>query len=67
MIPKQALSKTPLFVMLLNIAKAYEMLQFSKSKADAHIEVISVLLHHAQRQSGKFLFWMLHLNFMKKP
>ena len=35
--------------MLLNIAKAFEMLQFSKRKADAHNEVISVLLRHAQR------------------
>ena len=40
MIPKQV------FAMLLNIAKTYEMLQFSESKADAHNEVISVLLRH---------------------
>ena len=44
--------------MLLNIANAYEMSQFSESKADAHNEVIGVLLRHAQIQSGKqkFLF-----------
>ena len=47
--------------MLLNIAKAYELLQFSESKAYALNEVISVLLRHAQKHSGKFLFWMLSL------
>ena len=52
--------------MLLNIAKAYEMLQFSESKADAHNEIIGVLLRHTQRQSGKFLFWMLSLELHKK-
>ena len=54
--------------MLLNIAKAYsyEMLQFGENKAYAHNEVISVLLHHAQRHSGKFLFWMLSLEFHEK-
>ena len=66
MITQQALSKTLLFAMLLNIAKAYEMLQFSESKADAHYEVICVLLRHIQRQSGKFLFWMLSLELHKK-
>ena len=35
--------------MLLNIAKAYEMLQLSESKAVAHDEVISALLRHASR------------------
>ena len=44
--------------MLLNIAKAFEVLQFSESKADAHNKVISVLLRHAQRHSGKILGWM---------
>ena len=52
--------------MLLNIAKAYEMLQVSESKADTHNEVIGVLQRHAQRQSGKFLFWMLSLEFHEK-
>ena len=52
--------------MLLNIAKAYEMLQFCESKADAYNEVISVLLRHAQRQSGKLLFWMLSLELHKE-
>ena len=52
--------------MLLNIANAYEMLQFSESKADAHNEVISVLLRHAQRHSGKFLFWILSLELYEK-
>ena len=52
--------------MLLNIANAYEMLQFGENKADVHNEVISVLLHHSQRHSGKFLFWMLSLEFYKK-
>ena len=52
--------------MLLNIAKAYEMLQFSESKADAHNEVIGVLQRHTQRQSGKFLFWMLSLELYEK-
>ena len=68
MIPKRVLSKTLLFAMLLNIAKANEMLQFSESKADAHNEVISVLLRHVQRHSRKLLLWMLGylLNFMKK-
>ena len=41
--------------MLLNIVKPYEMLQFGENKADAHNEVVSVLLRHAQRHSGKFL------------
>ena len=52
--------------MLLNIAKANEVLQFSKSKADAHNKVISVLLRHAQRHSGKFRFWMLSLELYEK-
>ena len=52
--------------MLLNIAKAYEMLQFSESKADEHTGVISVLLRHAQRHWGKFLFWMLSLKLHEK-
>ena len=54
--------------MLLNIAKAYsyEMLQFGENKAYAHNEVISVLLRHAQRHSGKFLFWMLSLELHEK-
>ena len=42
------------------------MLQFSESKADAHNEVIGVLLRHAQRHSGKFLFWMLSLELHEK-
>ena len=54
--------------MLLNIAKAfsYEVLQFGENKAYAHNEVINVLLHHAQRHSGKFLFWMFSLEFHEK-
>ena len=52
--------------MLLNIAKAYEMLQFGENKAYAHNEVISVLLRHAQRHSSKFLFWILSLELHKK-
>ena len=54
--------------MLLSIAKAYsyEMLQFGENKAYAHYEVISVLLHHTQRYSGKFLFWMLLLELHEK-
>ena len=42
------------------------MFQFSESKVDAHIEVITVLLRHAQRQSGKFLFWLLSLELHQK-
>ena len=45
-----------LFAMLLNIAKAYKMLQFGENKAYAQNEVISMLLRHAQRHLGKFLF-----------
>ena len=52
--------------MLLNIAKAYETLQFGENKTYVHDEVINVLLRHAQRHSGKFLFWMLSLEFHKK-
>ena len=52
--------------MLLNIAIAYKILQFSESKADAHNEVINPLLRHAQRHSGKFLLWMLSLELHKK-
>ena len=55
--------------MILNIAKAYQLLQFSESKADArfaHHEVINVLLRHAQRNSDKFLFWMLSLELHEK-
>ena len=52
--------------MLLNIAKAYEMLQFGENKGYAHNEIISVLLRHAQRHSGKFLFWMLSLELHEK-
>ena len=53
--------------MLLNMANAYKMLQFSESKADAHNEVISILLiRHTQRHSGKFLFWMLSLELHEK-
>ena len=52
--------------MLLNIAKAYEILQFSENKAYAHKEVISELLRHAQRHSGKFLFWILSLELHEK-
>ena len=61
------IKNSPLFVMLLNIANAYEMLQFGESKADAHNEVIGVLLRHTQRHSGKFLFWMLSLELHEKP
>ena len=42
------------------------MLQFSENKADAHDEVIGVLLRHMQRQSGKFLFWMLSFELHEK-
>ena len=52
--------------MLLNIANAYEMLQFSESEFDAPNVVISVLLCHAQRHLGKFLFWMLSLELHEK-
>ena len=54
--------------MLLNIAKAfsYETLQFGENKAYARNEVISVLLRHVQRHSGKFLFWMLSLELHEK-
>ena len=52
--------------MLLSIAKAYEMLQFSKSKADAHNEATGVLLRHTRRHSGKFLFWMISLELHEK-
>ena len=52
--------------MLLNIANEYEMLQFSESKADAHNEVISVLLRHTKRHSGKFLVWMLSFELHEK-
>ena len=47
MTPKQVLSKTLYF--------------FAYRKGNAHNEVISMLLHHAQRPKGKFLFWMLLL------
>ena len=53
--------------MVLNIANAYEVLQFGESKANAHNEVFGVLLRHTQRQSGKFLFWMLSLELLEKP
>ena len=52
--------------MLLNIAKAYEMLQFGESKADGHNKDFIVLLRHAQRHSGKFRFRMLLLELHKK-
>ena len=52
--------------MLLNIAKAYETLQFSESKADAHNEVTNVLLRHAQGHSSKFLVWMLSFELHEK-
>ena len=52
--------------MLLNIANAYETLQFSESKADALNEVIGVLLRHAQSHEGKFLFWILSLELHEK-
>ena len=52
--------------MLLNIAKAYKKLQFGENKAYAHNEVISALLRHAQRHSGKFLFSMLSLELYEK-
>ena len=52
--------------MLLNIAKACEMLQFGENKAQAHNEVISVHLRHAQRHSGKFLCWMFSLELHEK-
>ena len=42
------------------------MLQFGENKAYVHNEVISVLLRHAQRHSGKFLFWMLSLELYEK-
>ena len=65
MILKQVLSKTLHFLQkLLNI---YEMLQFSESKADAHNEVIGVLLRHTQRHTGKFLVWVLSLELHEKP
>ena len=42
------------------------MLQSGENKAYTHNEVISVLLHHAQRHSGKFLFGMLLLELHEK-
>ena len=60
------IKNSPLFAMLLNIAKAHEMLEFRESKADAPNEVISVLLRQAHRHSGKFLFWMLSLELHEK-
>ena len=60
------IKNSPLFTMLMNIAKVYEMLQFSESKADALNEVISVMLRQAQRHSGKFLHWMLSLEHHEK-
>ena len=69
MIPKQVLSKTLHFLQCdWIIVKAYEMLKFSESKADAWWgnEIISVLLRHAQRHSGKFLCWMLSLELHEK-
>ena len=39
--------------MLLNIAKAYEMLQFGENKAYAHNEVISVLLTSRAKTLGQ--------------
>ena len=57
---------SPLFAMSLSIAKAYKMLQFSESQADAHNEVISVLLRHAPRHSSKFLFWIISLELQEK-
>ena len=61
------IKNSPLFATLLNIAKAYEMLQFSETKADEHNEVINVLLRHMRRHSGKFRFCMLSLELHKKP
>ena len=57
---------SPLFTMLLNIAKAYEMLQLSESKADAHNEFISVLQRQAHSLTSKCLFWVLSLEFHDK-
>ena len=42
------------------------MLQFGENKADVHNEVISVLLRHTQKHSGKFMFWMLSLELHEK-
>ena len=42
------------------------MLQFGENKAYTQNEVISVLLRHAQRHSGEFLFWMLSLELHEK-
>ena len=55
-----------LLAMLLNIAKAYEMLQFGENKAYAHNEVISVLLLTRKDTRANFCFGCYHLNFMKK-
>ena len=52
MTPKQVLSKTLYF--------------FAYRKGNVHNEVISMLLHHAQRPKGKFLFWMLLLELHEK-
>ena len=52
--------------MLMNIEKAYEMLQFGENKAYVHNEVISVVPRHVQRPLGKFLFWLLSLEFHQK-
>ena len=42
------------------------MLQLGEHKAYTHNKVISVLLRHAQRHRGKFLFWMLSLELHEK-
>ena len=52
--------------MLLKSQKAYEMLQFSESKAYAHNQVISALLRHTLRHSGTFSFLMLSLELHEK-
>ena len=51
--------------MLLNIANAYKMLQFSESKAYALNEVMGVLLRHTQRNSSNILVWMWSLELHK--
>ena len=53
--------------MLLNIAKAYKILQFSENKAYAHNKDISVLRYVTRKNTrANFCFGCYHLKFMKK-
>ena len=52
--------------MLLNIAKHTKCCNLVKAKRMRNNEVISVLLRHAQRPSGKFQLWILSLELHEK-